>query len=123
LIYTLKQIYPAWAGLSSGVLLHLSQDCWNFPIRQGQQRVRLNAGDGNVGSAGEVKLVSVLVSVADALPPKPLLHSQFGVEARVGIGQSVRCRKVNRVSSEFLDSTASGWQPGEWCQFFHGHPG
>jgi hypothetical protein len=30
-------------------------------------------------------LVSVLVSVADALPLKPLLHSQFGLEARVGI--------------------------------------
>ena len=33
------------------------------------------------------KLVSVLVSVADALPLKPLLHSQFGLEARVGIGR------------------------------------
>jgi len=32
------------------------------------------------------KMVSVLVSVADALPLKPLLHSQFGLEARVGIG-------------------------------------
>jgi hypothetical protein len=30
-------------------------------------------------------MVSVLVSVADALPLKPLLHSQFGLEARVGI--------------------------------------
>jgi hypothetical protein len=29
--------------------------------------------------------VSVLVSVADTLAPKPLLHSQFGLEARVGI--------------------------------------
>ena len=31
-------------------------------------------------------MVSVLVSVADALPLKPLLHPQFGLEARVGIG-------------------------------------
>jgi hypothetical protein len=31
------------------------------------------------------KLVSVLVSVADPEPLKPLLHSQFGLEARVGI--------------------------------------
>ncbi len=30
-------------------------------------------------------MVSVLVSVADALPLKPLLHPQFGLEARVGI--------------------------------------
>ena len=35
---------------------------------------------------GVVTLVSVLVSVADSLPLKPLLHSQFGLEARVGIG-------------------------------------
>jgi len=28
-----------------------------------------------------------LVSVADALPLKPLLHSQLGLEARVGIGR------------------------------------
>jgi hypothetical protein len=33
------------------------------------------------------KLVSVLVSVADPEPLKPLLHSQFGLEARVGIGR------------------------------------
>ena len=33
------------------------------------------------------KLVSVLVSVADSLPPKPLLHTQLELEARVGIEQ------------------------------------
>ena len=31
------------------------------------------------------KMVSVLVSVADSLALKPLLHTQFGLEARVGI--------------------------------------
>ena len=31
------------------------------------------------------KLMSVLVSVADSLPPKPLLHPQLDLEARVGI--------------------------------------
>jgi len=31
------------------------------------------------------KMMSVLVSVADSLALKPLLHSQFGLEARVGI--------------------------------------
>ena len=31
------------------------------------------------------KMVSVLVSVADSLPLKPMLHTQFGLEARVGI--------------------------------------
>jgi hypothetical protein len=37
------------------------------------------------------KMVSVLVSVADPEPLKPLLHSQFGLEARVGIehGQGI----------------------------------
>jgi hypothetical protein len=41
-------------------------------------------------------MVSVLVSVADALPLKPLLHSQFGLEARVGIGRftSVFTKKI-----------------------------
>jgi len=33
--------------------------------------------------------VSVLMSVADSLPPKPLLHSQFSLEARVGIEQNL----------------------------------
>ena len=33
------------------------------------------------------KLVSVLVSVADSLPPKHLLHTQLELEARVGIGR------------------------------------
>jgi hypothetical protein len=32
-------------------------------------------------------LVSVLVSVWTPEPPKPLLHTQLGLEARVGIGQ------------------------------------
>jgi hypothetical protein len=34
------------------------------------------------------KLVSVLVSVADSLPPKPMLHTQLELEARVGIEPS-----------------------------------
>src|ERR1035441_10453309 len=33
------------------------------------------------------KLVSVLVSVADSLAPKPMLHTQLALEARVGIGR------------------------------------
>jgi hypothetical protein len=32
-------------------------------------------------------LVSVLVSVADSLAPKPMLHTQLALEARVGIGR------------------------------------
>src|ERR1019366_5957677 len=40
--------------------------------------------------------VSVLVSVADPEPLKPLLHSQFGVEARVGIGQLPRTFAYSR---------------------------
>jgi hypothetical protein len=35
-------------------------------------------------------MVSVLVSVADALPTKPLLHKQLGLEARVGIEPTMR---------------------------------
>jgi hypothetical protein len=31
--------------------------------------------------------VSVLVSVWTPGPPKPLLHTQYGLEARVGIGR------------------------------------
>ena len=31
------------------------------------------------------KLVSVLVSVADSLPPEPMSHTQLELEARVGI--------------------------------------
>jgi hypothetical protein len=31
------------------------------------------------------KMVSVLVSVADPGPPKPMLHTQLELEARVGI--------------------------------------
>ena len=38
-----------------------------------------------LSSYGVGKLVSVLVSVADSLAPKPLLHTQLGMEARVGI--------------------------------------
>ena len=38
-----------------------------------------------LGSDGVVKLVSVLVSVGTAAPPKPLLQAQLGMEARVGI--------------------------------------
>ena len=34
---------------------------------------------------GVGNVVSVLVSVADSLAPKPLLHTQLGLEARVGI--------------------------------------
>ena len=33
------------------------------------------------------KMVSVLVSVADSLAPKPMLHTQLALEARVGIGR------------------------------------
>jgi len=33
------------------------------------------------------KMVSVLVSVWTPGPPKPLLHTQYGLEARVGIGR------------------------------------
>ena len=36
-------------------------------------------------SHGAVKLVSVLVSVADPLAPNSLLHPQFGLEAEAGI--------------------------------------
>ena len=38
-----------------------------------------------LSSYGVGKLVSVLVSVADSLAPKPLLHTQLGMEGRVGI--------------------------------------
>ena len=38
-----------------------------------------------LGSYGAGKLVSVLVSVLDSLPPNLLLHSQLSLEARVGI--------------------------------------
>jgi hypothetical protein len=37
-------------------------------------------------------LVSVLVSVADSLPPKPLLHTQLGLEARVGIEHQLQSK-------------------------------
>ena len=36
--------------------------------------------------------MSVLVSVADSLPPKPLLHTQLELEAEVGIGLNLRFR-------------------------------
>ena len=38
-----------------------------------------------LSSYGVGNVVSVLVSVADSLAPKPLLHTQLGLEARVGI--------------------------------------
>jgi len=37
------------------------------------------------------KMVSVLVSVWTPGPPKPLLHTQYGLEARVGIGRLMPC--------------------------------
>jgi hypothetical protein len=45
-----------------------------------------------LSSYGVGKLVSVLVSVADSLAPKPLLHTQLGLEARVGIEPTLRAR-------------------------------
>jgi hypothetical protein len=47
-----------------------------------------------LGSYGVVNWVSVLVSVADPEPPKPLLHLQFGLEARVGIEQVSQLSKI-----------------------------
>jgi hypothetical protein len=35
------------------------------------------------------------VSVADSLAPKPLLHTQLGMEARVGIEPTLRLLRLN----------------------------
>jgi hypothetical protein len=40
-------------------------------------------------------LVSVLVSVWTPEPPKPLLHTQLGLEARVGIEPRHRLESAN----------------------------
>jgi hypothetical protein len=45
-------------------------------------------------------MVSVLVSVADALPLKPLLHPQFGLEARVGIEHQFKFASNHRNSQQ-----------------------
>jgi hypothetical protein len=41
-------------------------------------------------SYGVVNMVSVLMSVGTPAPPKPILHTQLELEARVGIGQAQR---------------------------------
>src|SRR5487761_2369145 len=38
-----------------------------------------------LSSSGVVKLVSVMVSVGTSFLPKPLLHTQLAMEARIGI--------------------------------------
>src|SRR5208283_2455227 len=51
-------------------------------------------------SYGVVNVVSVLVSVADSYTLTPLLHTQLGLEARVGIGRftSVFTKKIYAIS-------------------------
>ena len=49
------------------------------------------------------KLVSVLVSVADSLPPKPLLHTQLGLEARVGIEHEFVRLQASALSTQVTD--------------------
>jgi hypothetical protein len=48
-----------------------------------------------LSSYGVGKLVSVLVSVADSLPPKSLPHTRLEMEARVGIEPTLRFRASN----------------------------
>jgi hypothetical protein len=42
------------------------------------------------------KMVSVLVSVWTPEPPKPLLHTQLELEARVGIGQTLPSTSLSK---------------------------
>ncbi len=51
------------------------------------------------------KLVSVLVSVADSLPPNPMLHTQLELEARVGIELYFRPRLTNASSQQTVGSS------------------
>ena len=53
-----------------------------FPVTQ---RVVGELSPVKLSSSGAVKLVSALVSVGTSFLPKPLLHTQLVMEARIGI--------------------------------------
>ena len=60
-----------------------------------------------LSSDGVTILVSVLVSVADALTLLPLLHTQLGMEARIGIeqGQGI-CSKSTTLREACVEEDA-----------------
>jgi len=70
-----------------GIEVGLAVTIYPDKLAELEEAVRFALAPITLDSNGVGKMVSVLVSVADALPLKPLLHPQFRLEARVGIGR------------------------------------
>ena len=77
-----------------------------------------------LSSYGVGKLVSVLVSVADSLPPKSLPHTRLEMEARVGIEPTHKAFEVKLEPEQFkgvrVQKTAQRGRGGKAFQPYAG---